>query len=371
MKKVGITGQAGFVGRHLFNFLKLKKNIELIPFEDDFFYDESTLRKFVRQCDVIVHLAAMNRHNDPQILYNKNVELVLRLINAMDQTNVRPHVIFASSTQEDLDNPYGRSKKEGRKLLSTWANENGAKFTGLIIPNIFGPFGQPYYNSVVATFSHQLTHGEKPKILSDKEINLLYVGNLVRKIYEIIEAEKEEAVLRLSFDKKIYVSEILEKLVEYKTTYFQNGILPDLKDNFDINLFNTFRCYIDLDKFFPYNLKINRDERGAFVEVTKTNIGGQFSFSSTKPGITRGNHFHTRKIERFIVIKGKAKIEMRRIGTEKVFSFELDGENPSFVDMPIWYTHNITNIGEETLYTLFWINEFYDPNDPDTFFEKV
>jgi len=371
MKKVGITGQAGFVGIHLYNFLKLKKDIELIPFEDEFFYQNGALEKFVSQCDAIVHLAAMNRHNDPQILYNKNIELVQRLINAMNKADVRPHVIFASSTQEDLNNPYGLSKKEGRKLLSTWAKESGAKFTGLIIPNIFGPFGRPYYNSVVATFSYQLTHGENPRILIDKEINLLYVGNLVKEIYRIIADEIENIELRLSFDKKIYVSEILKKLVEYKETYFQSGIIPELKNDFDINLFNTFRCYIDLNNFFPYRLKLNQDERGAFVEVIKTNIGGQFSFSSTKPGITRGNHFHTRKIERFIVIRGKAKIKMRRIGTEKVFSFELDGKNPAFVDMPIWYTHNITNIGDEKLYTLFWINEFYDPNDADTFFEQV
>jgi len=371
MKKVGITGQAGFIGTHLFNFLKLEKDIELIPFEDEFFYRNGTLEKFVSQCDAIVHLAAMNRHNIPQILYNKNIELVRRLISAMNKADVRPHVIFASSTQEDLDNPYGRSKKEGRKLLSIWAKERGAKFTGLIIPNVFGPFGNPYYNSVVATFSYQLTHAETPQILLDKEIGLLYVGNLVRKIYEIIVNEVEDNELRLSFDNKIYVSDILKKLTQYKEIYFQNGIIPKLKDAFDIDLFNTFRCYIDPDNFFPYRLKLNQDERGAFTEVLKTNIGGQFSFSSTKPGITRGNHFHTRKIERFVVIRGKAKIEMRRIGTNKVFSFELYGQNPAFVDMPIWYTHNITNIGNETLYTLFWINEFYDPNDADTFFEQV
>ena len=138
-----------------------------------------------------------------------------------------------------------------------------------------------------------------------------------------------------------------------------------------MNLFNTFRSYIKHETFFPFYLTKNTDERGSFVETIKLQIGGQVSFSTTKPGITRGNHFHTRKIERFAVIKGKALIEIRKIGTDEIFSFELNGDKPSFVDMPIWYTHNITNIGNEELYTIFWINEFFNAEDADTFFEKV
>jgi UDP-2-acetamido-2,6-beta-L-arabino-hexul-4-ose reductase len=144
-----------------------------------------------------------------------------------------------------------------------------------------------------------------------------------------------------------------------------------LNNIFEVNLFNTFRSYIDYSSHYPVILKKNQDRRGIFTETLKTSLGGQFSFSTTNPGITRGNHFHTRKIERFIVIKGKANIELRRIGQNEVLKFELDGENPSFVDMPIWHTHNITNIGKEELITLFWINEFFNPDDPDTYFENV
>ncbi|MDD3743042.1 MAG: epimerase, partial [Lentimicrobiaceae bacterium] len=137
------------------------------------------------------------------------------------------------------------------------------------------------------------------------------------------------------------------------------------------NLFNTFLCYIDHASFFPFQLTLNTDNRGSFVETIKLSSGGQVSFSTTVPGITRGNHFHTRKAERFAVIKGKARIELRRIGTNKILSFDLDGQHPAFVDMPVWFTHNITNTGDEDLYTIFWINEFYDPADTDTYFEKV
>jgi UDP-2-acetamido-2,6-beta-L-arabino-hexul-4-ose reductase len=169
----------------------------------------------------------------------------------------------------------------------------------------------------------------------------------------------------------IKVSALLEILQEFKANYFEKGIIPNLDEPFQRNLFNTFLCYIDHSTFFPFHLKLNTDERGLFVETVRLKSGGQVSFSTTRPGVTRGNHFHTRKAERFAVIKGKARIEIRRIGTDKVLSFQLDGSRPSFVDMPVWYTHNITNIGNEDLYTIFWISEHFDPEAPDTFFEIV
>ncbi len=378
--KIGITGQAGFVGTHLFNTLGLEPGkFERIPFEDNFFENTQKLRHFVQSCDVIVHLAAMNRHNDPQVIYETNIKLVKQLISACESTYSTPHILFSSSTQEAKDNLYGKSKKEGRKLLEKWANKNNASFTGMIIPNVFGPFGHPYYNSVVATFCHQLTHNETPKIDVDGTMNLIYVGELVSKIIQIID---QAAIAGINGDHEIQevsiprtttltVSDLLQLLESYRDNYFAKAEIPDLDEPYKRNLWNTFLCYLDHENFYPYHLKLNTDDRGSFVETVKLNSGGQISFSTTKPGITRGNHFHTRKAERFAVIKGKALIELRRVGTDKVMSFELDGSRPSFVDMPVWYTHNITNIGTEDLYTIFWINEHYDANDPDTFFENV
>lgn len=371
MFKIGITGQAGFVGTHLFNFLNLQQNVTCIPFEDSFFNEPCKLQDFVLQCDVIVHLAAMNRHTDPEVLYQTNIKLVKQLVTAMEAAAVKPHVIFSSSTQEERDNVYGRSKKEGRSIFIEWAQRNDALFTGLVIPNVFGPFGNPYYNSVIATFSHQLTHGETPVIEVDGTLNLIYVAELVDEIWKIVQAQKGEPICIIPYTATKNVSEILALLQNFKTDYFQNGIFPSLKDDFERNCFNTFRSYIDHKTFFPFHLTKHTDDRGSFVETVKLHQGGQVSFSTTKPTITRGNHFHTRKIERFAVIKGKARIDLRRIGTEEILSFELDGEAPSYVDMPVWYTHNITNIGTEELYTIFWINEFFNPADPDTFFVAV
>jgi len=378
MIKIGITGQSGFIGTHLYNFLGLQENIERIPFEDDYFKEETKLLDFVQSCDAIVHLAALNRHNDPQQIYDTNISLVKQLIDACEQTSSTPHILFSSSTQEERDNAYGNSKKEGRKLLEQWAEKNHAHFTGFIIPNVFGPFGQPYYNSFIATFCHQLTHEEQPKIDKDNEVKLIYVGELVSEITDHIIAmhkeSKESGIIDqvpINHTAEVKVSEVLSLLENYKTHYFKKGILPNLNRNFERNLFNTFVCYFDHKAFFPFHLKLNTDNRGSFVETVKLNSGGQVSFSTTKPSITRGNHFHTRKAERFAVIKGKARIELRRIGTDEKLTFELDGDKPSFVDMPIWYTHNITNTGNEDLFTIFWISEFFDPNDTDTFYEEV
>ncbi len=372
MINIGITGQTGFIGTHLYNFLNLLKNdVQLVPFEDRFFSDQNDLESFVSKCDAIVHLAALNRHNDPQTIYDTNIGLVKQLISALENTGSRPHILFSSSTQEERDNVFGKSKREGRQLLSSWADRSGALFTGMVIPNVFGPFGNPYYNSVVATFSHQLTHGEQPRVEVDAQLKLIYIGDLVRVIWYLIKNRVSDGEYKISPTDEAKVTEILTLLQSFKDRYMENGIIPDLSDSFERNLFNAFVCYIDHLNFFPYKLKLNTDERGSFVETVKLNSGGQVSFSTTKPGVTRGNHFHTRKAERFAVIKGQARIQLRRIGTDKIINFELDGTVPAFVDMPIWHTHNITNIGSEDLYTIFWISEFFNPGDPDTFFEKV
>ena len=370
--KIGVTGQNGFIGTHLYNTLGLALDeFERVPFDRTYFKDDAQLGEFVSQCDVIVHLAGLNRHNDPQTIYRTNLDIANRLIRIMEATRSAPHVIFASSTQEENDNFYGRSKKESRELLEAWAAACGARFSAMLIPNVFGPFGQPFYNSVVATFCHQLTHGETPKIHTDGELRLIYVGKLVELIVDQINNPQWPVPNQYS-PKIIKVSQILEKLQNFKHLYLDNHIIPPLQDTFDRDLFNTFVCYIDHASFYPGALVPHTDPRGSFVEVLKLdNMGGQVSFSTTVPGITRGDHFHTRKFERFAVIKGKARIDLRRIGTNEVLSFEMDEDAPSFVDMPIWHTHNITNIGDEELYTLFWISEFYDPENGDTFFEVV
>jgi UDP-2-acetamido-2,6-beta-L-arabino-hexul-4-ose reductase len=313
----------------------------------------------------------MNRHPDSEIIYQTNVLLANQLTESLERTSHKPNLIFSSSSQEENENLYGKSKRLARNIFSNWATKNDAKFTGLVIPNVFGPFGKPYYNSVVATFCYQLTHLETPKIDVDIEMKLIFVGELVEEIIRIIDTNPNESKLIISHTKVITVSEILRLLSLYLNLYSLKGIIPQLNSRFELNLFNTFRSYEDIKSKFPVSLTSNLDQRGAFTEIIRLNVGGQVSFSTTHPGITRGNHYHTRKVERFAVIKGKALIQLRKVGTDEVLDFYISDEQPAYVDMPIWYTHNIKNIGETELYTMFWINEFYDPNDADTYLEVV
>jgi len=371
MIKVGVTGSNGFIGWHLCQTLKLQiENFEIIQFNRSFFENTIELDKFVSNCDIIVHLAGLNRNSEESTIYNTNIGLANKLVDAFNRTNFKGQLLFSSSIQEERNNIFGNSKKEARAIFSKWAKDNGTQFKGLIIPNVYGAFGIPFYNSVVATFSHQLVNNESPKIETDASLNLIYINDLVKVIIELFNKETEE-IVRVQYTHSFKVSEILELLNQFKTTYFDVGQIPNLQNQFEINLFNTFRSYFKLSTHFPVKYKNNIDERGNFVEIIRLETGGQVSFSTTKRDITRGNHFHTRKIERFSVIKGNALIQLRKIGTNEVFDYYLSGDEPAYVDMPIWYTHNIKNIGEEELYTMFWINEFYDAKDPDTYFEKV
>jgi len=249
--KVGITGQSGFIGTHLYNFLGTKANVSRISFLNEYFTSEIEMNSFVKKCDVIIHLAAMNRHGNPQLIYDTNINLVKSLIKACEDTQSKPYIIFSSSIHEKGDNFYGRSKMEGRSLFESWAKRNKTSYSGFIIPNVYGPFGKSFYNSVVSTFCYQLTHGQAPKIHIDNIVHLIYINSLIELIYQKIEYKDQfivpnnfniETVL-IPYDKAIKVSILLKKLEQYKESYLENGCLPSLFTLFDFNLFNTFLYY--------------------------------------------------------------------------------------------------------------------------------
>ncbi|MGE4286506.1 MAG: NAD-dependent epimerase/dehydratase family protein [Phycisphaerae bacterium] len=367
---IGITGKCGFVGSHLEQRLSREKDYVVLPFEDSYYDEPDKLREFVAASDVIVHLAGVNR-DEPDVIYNKNIELMQKLLDCADKAGVKPKILFSSTTQIERDNPYGNGKKAAMRLLERWCGENNAVAVSMVVPNVFGDNGRPFYNSVVATFCHLVATGGAPEIKVDGQLDMISVGCLVDDIAELVQRplsgySVEYIKPRI---KGIRVTEILALLQKYKEHY-DSGKVPETNGLFERELYSTFITYMDSGSW-QRELKLNTDDRGSFVEVFKFEKAGQVSFSTTKQGITRGNHYHTRKTEKFCVVSGRASIKLRRLGSEEVIEYVVGGDRPSWVEMPINYTHNITNIGQTELVTLFWISEPFDPADPDTFYQEV
>jgi UDP-2-acetamido-2,6-beta-L-arabino-hexul-4-ose reductase len=366
MIKVGITGVDGLIGWHLRSFLHGNKNVDVIGADKPEFASGKLLEKFVSDRDVIVHLAGMNRGDDDEVA-RTNVALTEQLLNACDAAGVRPHIIFSSSTHIHRGTPYGNSKKKCAELIRAWSSSVKAPFTNLILPNVFGESGRPFYNSAVSTFCFQLANGQTPEVLQDAEIEILHAQRVAREILALIEKPVDGDMTLTGY--KISVSRLLSKLTQMAKSY-SGHIIPDLRDGHDLDLFNTYRSYLFPGKV-PVGVELKRDARGYLFEASKTENGGQTFISSTGLGITRGNHYHTRKVERFLVIKGKAVIRIRKLFSGEIKEFAVDGASPVYIDIPTLHTHNITNTGDGELMTLFWANEIFDSNKPDTYQETV
>ncbi|HRZ77991.1 MAG TPA: NAD-dependent epimerase/dehydratase family protein, partial [Bacteroidales bacterium] len=295
----------------------------------------------------------------------RNRDVSARLLESLHRTQARPAIVFTSSVQEEKDTPYARAKRWARLVLADWAMQHGTRCCGLIIPNVFGPFGEPYYHSVVTTFCHQLHTGEEPHILLDAEVAFIPMLDVIRELHALILHPVHDPERRIPAIRTLRVSTLLEMLRGFHESYSGRYEIPSLPTPFELALFNTYRSFIPLPSY-PLPLQVHRDLRGSLAEVVRSGRGGQVFFSITRPGITRGNHFHLRKVERFCVLKGEALIRLRRIDQEEVVAIHVNGDQPSVVDMPVWYTHSITNTGDTDLLTLFWSSEFYDPEDADT-----
>ena len=367
--RILISGYTGFIGGHLLRNLKLhypNHNLLLLNRED---FRSENFNDKIQNEDFIYHLAGVNRAETDKEVYSSNIEINISLLKHLEKINYKGKLYFSSSLQEESETLYGKAKKKAREDFEKLSKKLGFTFYSSLTPNVFGPFCKPFYNSFIATFSHQLLNNQSPKIITDNEVKLTYIDNYISLLLKLLEGKTETK--KFIYIKEIKVSEVLEKLNLFFKQYIQENKIPNLESKFDKDLFNTFRSYINYQEYFPRYFKVNSDSRGSFFELSKALSKGQSSYSTTNSGITRGNHLHTRKIERFSVIKGKAKIQLRKYLTDEIISFELDGNSPSYGDMPIWYSHNITNIGDQELLTFFWINELYDQNDPDTYPEIV
>lgn len=364
--KVGITGIDGLLGWHLRAFLHRTGPHEVRGAGRATFVAPEALGEFVRDLDVVVHLAAMNRGEDAE-LEAVNQALADALVAAFDRTGSRPHLVFSSSTHVERDTAYGRSKRACTQRFHDWAKRAGASFSNLILPHVFGEFGKPFSNSVVSTFCCQLANRETPKIIVDGALELVHAQQVAQEIARVA-SDRVGGDFRMSGE-PIRTSELLARLEEMSSQY-AGQVIPDLRRPLDLRLFNTYRSYL-FPGHYPVTVTVHSDERGGLFEAVRSLQSGQMFLSTTKPGITRGGHYHTRKVERFLVTTGEAVIRLRKLFTTETTEFRVSGAKPQYVDMPTFYTHDITNVGKGELVTAFWAHEIFDPDDTDTFAERV
>ena len=397
--KILVTGSAGFVGKNLVASLRAIKDGKdrtrpAITVDEIFEYDIDTpaelLDGFCRDCDFVFNLAGVNRPQNTDEFMQGNFGFASTLLDTLKKHNNTCPVMLSSSIQATLigryDSDYGRSKKAGEELFFNYGEETGAKVLVYRFPNLFGKWCRPNYNSAVATFCNN-TANDLPITVNDRAImlELLYIDDLVCEMLDALEGKEH----RCEFDgidtvlcedgkycaapvtHKVTLGEIVDLLDAFKA---QPSTLrmPEIPDNsFAKKLYSTYLSYLPADKAI-FDLKMNVDARGSFTELLKTEKCGQFSVNISKPGITKGQHWHHTKWEFFIVVSGHGLIEQRRIGSDEVLRFEVSGERIQAIHMLPGYTHNIINLSDtDDLVTLMWANEQFDPAHPDTFFEEV
>jgi len=366
MIRIGITGADGFLGWHLRIFLRPAQNISLVMADRETFADPKKLREFAGSVDAIAHLAGANRGDD-RLVRDTNVALAKQLVAACESAGARPHIVFANSTHHTRTTMYGEAKRMAAKTLAAWAAKAQAPFTNLVIPHIFGEGGRPHYNSAVATFCHQIANGEKPRIIKDGELELIHAQRVAEEISAAINRRQGgETRLRGT---SIRVSAVLSVLQSMAQQYAAH-VIPEFPSLLALDLFNNYRWYL-FPQRYPIDLKLRFDQCGTMFDAVKTLHGGQCMLSITGPAITRGDHYHRRKLERVLVMQGEGLIRIRRLLDDNITEFRVSGARPQFVDMPTLHTHSITNTGAGNLTTLFWTQEISDDRNPDTYSEKI
>lgn len=381
--KILVTGAKGFVGKNLvatLNTIKEGKNkttdlpqdLEICEFDVD--TDKSLLAEYCNGCDFVVNLAGVNRPQNTEEFMVGNFGFASELLDTLKKYNNSCPVLLSSSIQAELDNPYGQSKKAGEDLFFNYSKETGAKVLIYRYPNVFGKWCRPNYNSAVATFCNNIAN-DLPIQVNDRNhpMTLVYVDDVVDEIINAIcgNETKDGDFCKVPVEHKITLGEIVDLIYSFKNQPV-TLVMPEIPDNsFAKKLYSTYLSYLPKDKAI-FDLKMNCDDRGSFTELLKTEKCGQFSVNISKPGITKGQHWHHTKWEFFIVVSGHGLIQQRKVDTDEVLNFKVSGDKIQAIHMLPGYTHNIINLSEtENLVTVMWANEQFDPNHPDTFFEVV
>lgn len=366
--RVLLSGPDGFLAWHVRCLARARGGPELIPATRETFESQSALDDLVAGADAILHLAGVNRASSPDEVQRGNELLANQIAAAVRRSGCPLTIVYANSIQSLNDSPFGTSKREAALTLADAANDVGGRLVDVLLPNIFGENGRPFYNSVVATFCHQLARNEEPRIEVDRQIQLLHAQDAAALLLDELEHPSQGQVLPKG--QQTEVGALLRRLQVMSGDYVV-GDLPDLSDSFTRNLFNTYR-FATFPHRWPVEPELRVDQRGSLFEAARARGGETQSFlSTTNPGLTRGQHYHLHKVERFMVLRGEADISLRKLFTSEVVTFRVSGKHPAFIDMPTMWVHGITNVGEGELLTMFYADEIFRPETPDTFAEEV
>lgn len=371
MKKILVTGANGFIGKNLIEALNREKDVVVYSFTRA--DSSSLLQAYLHEVDVIYHLAGVNRPTNIDEFEQQNVGLLNEIVNYLMKHGRKTDIIFSSSTQALLDNPYGKSKKKAEDLLLHYSQTTGASVHIYRLTNVFGKWSKPNYNSVVATFCHNISRGMDITIADpSREIELVYIDDVIADFLEKLRnASDDNKPVYADVTKKfnITVKKLAERIYEFDRIR-KTLVLPDMQDELTKYLYSTYLSYLDQHDF-AYGLEMKTDQRGCLVELIKSNHFGQIFISKSNKGVIRGNHYHHTKVEKFCVIQGKAVVRLRHYFEEHVLEYFVNGQEPTVIDIPPGYTHSIENLTDGEMIVLFWANEIFDPNRPDTYFLEV
>ena len=385
-----VTGAKGFIGRNLIETLhnirtgkdkSFSLDTDITVFEYDIDTDPALLDLYCKNADFVFNLAGVNRPQDPKEFMEGNFGFASILLDALKKYDNKCPIMIASSIHAVLNNPYGESKKAGEDLMFAYGRETGAPVYVYRFSNVFGKWCRPNYNSAIATFCYNIAH-DLPIKMNDPSVNmtLVYIDDIVKELIGAIKGNptmNEEGFCYVPIEHKITLGEIVDLIYSFRDSRETKQVHDMTEGGVVKKLYATYLSYLPEDSF-SYPLKMNVDERGSFTEILRTPDRGQFSVNISKPGITKGEHWHHTKNEKFLVVSGKGLIQFRKVGTDPttgenypVINYHVSGEKMEVVDIPTGYTHNIINEGDTDLVTFMWCNECFNPDKPDTYYLKV
>jgi len=372
MSNVLITGSNGFIGQNLKVTLEGRDQITITELTRE--TPESDIEGLVKNADFIFHIAGINRPKDEKEFITGNTDLTQKIVTILQDSGKKTPILVTSSAQAELDNSYGKSKAAAEKIVFDYADKSDASVYLYRLPGVFGKWSRPNYNTVVATFCYNTIHGIDISVSDPAhELTLVYIDDVIEDFLKAYDQQVKPAKDGFCYVDRVFHPTLgeLKSLIEQYHNSRSSLVMPSLEGDFERRLYATFLSFLSEDDF-SYELTLNSDERGWLAEFIKSEQFGQIFVSKTKPGISRGNHWHHTKIEKFLVIEGEGEIAFRsKIGDQKVFGYNVSGDTPTVVDIPVGYVHSITNSGKSDLITLFWASEILDKEKPDTIFEPV